>query len=142
MGNKKQKYIKRLLPGEIPRVFNIVVYFFMFFLTSIALVGWELIEETTPAFESWIILLVIVSIAFWIIKECFLRIHWIYMPSGIILFVAILTQESDLMGTSIAVLGWILILYVLDYFGLLTRFIRFMNELIKREVSQKGNKTK
>ncbi len=128
---KKQEFRERLLTGEFPRPFNFIVYLFMIFLTSIALIGVSMLDELEP-FESLIMILIVVCIGFYILKEVIMRTHFVYVLPGIILFIAIITNSSELIGSSVKVLMMVLIFYVLDYNGLITKLIRFSHEVIKK----------
>ncbi len=131
MAKKKQEYRKRLLGGEPPRFFNFIVYTFMWFLTVIAILAIHMLKESTP-FESLIILLIVACICFWILRESILRIHWIYSAPGLLLFVAIITRDLNIVNTSITILIILYTIFILDYFGLLSKFIRIMHEVIKK----------
>ncbi len=123
----KKRKIVRIYAKEMFKFKEFIKYLFMLILTTIMVIGLLMLDELPP-FESWLVLLFYTISLFWMGREIIFRQRALFMFPSLLLLVAFIVPSDvgNLIEASMKVLLVVMIIYILDFLGVLYSVAKFI----------------
>ncbi len=106
-------------------------FLFILIFSLILLAGRNLIKELDP-FQSWLVLLIVVSGTFWIGRAIIYRDDWKSSIPSLFCFAGLVSGNPNLFGYSTIIMTGIVILIGIDIMGWLSPLLEELNKMVKR----------